>query len=68
MLVLGKDKLSLWAPADHHLGRDARPVGALAAEQSRLDPDDVYGEVVSAGLERLRTNGRISRTKVKAVS
>ena len=21
MLVLGKDKLSLWAPADHHLGR-----------------------------------------------
>lgn len=40
----------------------------LAEELRRLDPDDVYGEVLSAGLERLRTTGRITRTKVKAGS
>ena len=40
----------------------------LAEELRRLDPDDVYGEVVSYGLERLRKTGRISRTKVKAGS
>ena len=37
----------------------------LTEELRRLDPDEVYGEVLSTGLERLRTIGRISRTKVK---
>ncbi|HEX6233080.1 MAG TPA: glucose-6-phosphate dehydrogenase assembly protein OpcA [Jiangellaceae bacterium] len=40
----------------------------LAEELRRLDPDDIYGEVLTTGLERLRKTGRISRTKVKAGS
>jgi glucose-6-phosphate dehydrogenase assembly protein OpcA len=40
----------------------------LAEELRRLDPDEVYGQVLSTGLEQLRTTGRISRTKVKVHS
>jgi glucose-6-phosphate dehydrogenase assembly protein OpcA len=40
----------------------------LAEELRRLDPDDVYGDVLSTGLERLRETGRISRTTVKVGS
>lgn len=37
----------------------------LAEELRRLDPDEVYGEVLSAGLERLRATGRVSRAKAR---
>lgn len=40
----------------------------LAEELRRLDPDDVYGDVVTTGLERLRATGRVSRRKVKVGS
>lgn len=38
----------------------------LAEELRRLDPDDVYSEVLSTGLDRLRETGRVSRARVRA--
>jgi glucose-6-phosphate dehydrogenase assembly protein OpcA len=52
-------------------GRDERRVAlpkrldrdCLAEELRRLDPDDVYGDVLGQGLERLRAKGRTTRVK-----
>ncbi|HSK26966.1 MAG TPA: OpcA/G6PD domain-containing protein, partial [Jiangellales bacterium] len=38
----------------------------LAEELRRLDPDEVYGEVLTKGLALLRDKGRMSRTRRKA--
>jgi glucose-6-phosphate dehydrogenase assembly protein OpcA len=38
----------------------------LAEELRRLDPDEVYGEVLTTGMDRLRATGKTSRTTVKA--
>ncbi|HZD40014.1 MAG TPA: UbiD family decarboxylase [Terriglobales bacterium] len=48
MLVLGKDRLSLWAPADHHLGRmilmaEERKKGLEVATAIGVDPAIVFG-------------------------
>src|SRR5262249_62097232 len=48
MLVLGKDRLSLWAPADHHLGRmilkaEERKRGLEVATAVGVDPAIVVG-------------------------
>lgn len=37
----------------------------LAEELRRLDPDDVYGDVLSVGLERLHATGRTTRSKAR---
>jgi glucose-6-phosphate dehydrogenase assembly protein OpcA len=37
----------------------------LAEELRRLDPDEVYGEVLTKGLALLREKGRTSRTRRK---
>ncbi|NDL55558.1 glucose-6-phosphate dehydrogenase assembly protein OpcA [Phytoactinopolyspora mesophila] len=41
------------------------PADCLAEELRRLDPDDVYGEVLASGLELQRETGKTTRTKVK---
>jgi glucose-6-phosphate dehydrogenase assembly protein OpcA len=67
----GEDVATLTTPArvDRRVALPRRTSAeCLAEELRRLDPDDVYHEVLSTGLERLRTTGRISRTKVKAGS
>lgn len=38
----------------------------LAEELRRLQPDELYGEVVSTGLELLRSSGKITRTSAGA--
>ena len=48
MLVLGKDRLSLWAPADHHLGRmilmaEEKKKGLEVATAVGVDPAIVVG-------------------------
>src|SRR5918996_908417 len=48
MLVLGKDRLSLWAPADHHLGRmilmaEEKKQGLEVATAVGVDPAIVVG-------------------------
>jgi UbiD family decarboxylase len=48
MLVLGKDKLSLWAPADHHLGRmilkaEEKTRGLEVATAIGVEPSLVVG-------------------------
>src|ERR1051325_8481502 len=48
MLVLGKDRLSLWAPADHHLGRmilmaEERKKGLEVATAIGVEPAIVIG-------------------------
>jgi 2,5-furandicarboxylate decarboxylase 1 len=48
MLVLGKDRLSLWAPADHHLGRmilmaEERKKGLEVATAIGVEPAIVFG-------------------------
>jgi glucose-6-phosphate dehydrogenase assembly protein OpcA len=62
----GEDIATLSVP-----GRDERRVAlpkrldrdCLAEELRRLDPDEVYGDVLSDGLERLRTTGRTTRVR-----
>lgn len=52
---------------DRNVALPRRPAAeCLAEELRRLDPDEIYGEVVSTGLNRLRTNAKVSRTTVKA--
>ncbi len=67
----GEDIATLTTPGrvDRRVALPRRTAAeCLAEELRRLDPDDVYREVLSTGLEQLRTTGRISRTKVKAGS
>ncbi|MGH8826487.1 MAG: glucose-6-phosphate dehydrogenase assembly protein OpcA [Jiangellaceae bacterium] len=50
---------------DRRVALPRRSVGeCLAEELRRLDPDDVYGEVLAKGLTRQRETGKTTRTKV----
>lgn len=64
----GEDLAILSNPgrSDRHVALHRRTAAeCLAEELRRLDPDEVYGEVVTTGLERLRKTGRINRTKAR---
>jgi UbiD family decarboxylase len=72
MLVLGKDRLSLWAPADHHLGR----MILIAEEQGRglevatavgVDPAIVVGSQakVPYGIDEFHIAGGLRGAPVK---
>jgi glucose-6-phosphate dehydrogenase assembly protein OpcA len=53
--------------ADRKVALPRRSAGeCLAEELRRLDPDEVYGDVLATGLELLRETGKVTRTKVKA--
>jgi glucose-6-phosphate dehydrogenase assembly protein OpcA len=61
--------LTMPGRADRHVALPRRsPAECLAEELRRLDPDDIYGEVISAGLERLRTAGRVNRARARVDS
>lgn len=50
---------------DRRVALPRRSVGeCLAEELRRLDPDDVYGDVLAKGLTRQRETGKTTRTKV----
>ncbi|WP_166355113.1 glucose-6-phosphate dehydrogenase assembly protein OpcA [Phytoactinopolyspora limicola] len=58
--------LSTPGRADRKVALPRRTAGeCLAEELRRLDPDDVYGDVLSTGLELQRETGKTTRTKVK---
>lgn len=61
----GDEEATLTAPGrvDRHVALPRRTEAECIAEElRRLDPDEVYGEVVTTGLQRLRENGRVTRT------
>ncbi|PSL04043.1 glucose-6-phosphate dehydrogenase assembly protein OpcA [Haloactinopolyspora alba] len=53
--------------ADRRVALPRRTAGeCLAEELRRLDPDDIYGEVLVQGLSRQEETGKTTRTKAKA--
>nr|WP_281352213.1 glucose-6-phosphate dehydrogenase assembly protein OpcA [Phytoactinopolyspora alkaliphila] len=59
--------LSVPGRVDRKVSLPRRTEGeCLAEELRRLDPDDVYGDVLATGLELQRETGKVTRTKVKA--
>ena len=74
MLVLGKDKLSLWAPADHHLGRmilmaEEKNKGLEVATAVGVDPAIVVGSQarVPFGIDEFHVAGGLRGAAVKLV-
>ncbi|HXV49602.1 MAG TPA: UbiD family decarboxylase [Candidatus Binatia bacterium] len=74
MLVLGKDKLSLWAPADHHLGRmilkaEEKGKGLEVATAVGVEPTIVVGSQarVPYGIDEFHVAGGLRGTAVKLV-
>ena len=74
MLVLGKDKLSLWAPADHHLGRmilkaEERNTGLAVACAVGVDPAIVVASQarVPYGIDEFHVAGGLRGAAVKLV-
>jgi 2,5-furandicarboxylate decarboxylase 1 len=72
MLVLGKDRLSLWAPADHHLGRmilmaEERKRGLEVATAVGVDPAIVVGSQarVPFGIDEFHVAGGLRGAAVK---
>jgi UbiD family decarboxylase len=72
MLVLGKDRLSLWAPADHHLGRmiliaEERKRGLEVATAVGVDPAIVVGSQarVPFGIDEFHVAGGLRGAPVK---
>jgi 2,5-furandicarboxylate decarboxylase 1 len=72
MLVLGKDRLSLWAPADHHLGRmilmaEERKRGLEVATAVGVDPAIVVGSQarVPFGIDEFHVAGGLRGSAVK---
>jgi UbiD family decarboxylase len=72
MLVLGKDRLSLWAPADHHLGRmilmaEERKRGLEVATAVGVDPAIVVGSQarVPFGIDEFYVAGGLRGSAVK---
>src|ERR671919_1868044 len=72
MLVLGKDRLSLWAPADHHLGRmilmaEERKRGLEVASAIGVDPAIVVGSQarVPFGIDEFHVAGGLRGAAVK---
>lgn len=57
--------LTIPGQVDRSVALPRRSVGdCLAEELRRLDPDEVYGEVLAEGLTRQRETGKVTRTKV----
>lgn len=55
--------------ADRHVSLPRRTAGeCLAEELRRLDPDEIYGEVLVDGLKRQLETGKTTRAKAKATS
>jgi 2,5-furandicarboxylate decarboxylase 1 len=74
MLVLGKDKLSLWAPADHHLGRmilkaEERGKGLAVATAVGVEPAIVVASQarVPYGIDEFHVAGGLRGGPVKLV-
>src|SRR6266511_676468 len=74
MLVLGKDRLSLWAPADHHLGRmiliaEEKKKGLEVATAIGVDPAIVVGSQakVPFGIDEFYVAGGLRGAAVKLV-
>ena len=72
MLVLGKDRLSLWAPADHHLGRmilmaEEKKKGLEVATAVGVDPAIVVGSQarVPFGIDEFHIAGALRGAPVK---
>jgi 2,5-furandicarboxylate decarboxylase 1 len=72
MLVLGKDRLSLWAPADHHLGRmilmaEEKNRGLEVATAIGVDPAIVVGSQarVPFGIDEFHVAGGLRGAAVK---
>jgi UbiD family decarboxylase len=72
MLVLGKDRLSLWAPADHHLGRmilkaEEKKRGLEVATAVGVDPAIVVGSQarVPFGIDEFHVAGGLRGAAVK---
>jgi UbiD family decarboxylase len=72
MLVLGKDRLSLWAPADHHLGRmilmaEEKKKGLEVATAVGVDPAIVVGSQarVPFGIDEFHIAGALRGAAVK---
>lgn len=64
----GEELATLSTPdrADRRVALPRRTAAeCLAEELRRLDPDDVYGEVITTGLDRLRETGRVSRARAR---
>ena len=74
MLLLGKDRLSLWAPADHHLGRmilkaEEKGRGLEVATAVGVDPAIVVGSQskVPYGIDEFHVAGGLRGGAVKLV-
>ncbi len=74
MLVLGKDRLSLWAPADHHLGRmilkaEEKKKGLPVATAVGVDPAIVVASQakVPYGIDEFHVAGGLRGAPVKLV-
>jgi UbiD family decarboxylase len=74
MLVLGKDRLSLWAPADHHLGRmilkaEEKNRGLEVATAIGVEPALVIGSQakVPYGIDEYHVAGGLRGAAVKLV-
>jgi len=74
MLVLGKDRLSLWAPADHHLGRmilmaEEKKKGLEVATAIGVDPAIVVASQakVPFGIDEFYVAGGLRGAPVKLV-
>jgi 2,5-furandicarboxylate decarboxylase 1 len=74
MLVLGKDRLSLWAPPDHHLGRmiliaEEKGRGLEVATAIGVDPAIVVGSQakVPYGIDEFYVSGGLRGSQVKLV-
>ncbi len=74
MLVLGKDKLSLWAPADHHLGRmilkaEEKNRGLEVATAIGVEPALVIGSQakVPYGIDEYHVAGGLRGAAVKLI-
>ena len=72
MLVLGKDRLSLWAPADHHLGRmilmaEEKKKGLEVATAVGVEPAIVVGSQakVPFGIDEFHVAGGLRGAAVK---
>lgn len=72
MLLLGRDRLSLWAPADHHLGRmilkaEERGRGLEVATAIGVDPAIIIGSQakVPFGIDEFHVAGGLRGAPVK---
>ena len=72
MLVLGKDKLSLWAPADHHLGRmilkaEEKKRGLEVATAIGVEPSLIVGSQakVPYGIDEYHVAGGLRGAPVR---